>query len=242
MTLIFLIVIAVVLPLLAWKGRQQMRRFIEAPRAAVYGQALVLQLILGALAVFAARSEGVPVAGWFDGAASPLHFVAAAALLAGAIVAMRFGLESVDPVQRHVFRLLAPVTTGQKIAWVGLCAVVALAEELAYRGVLFEILLGWMGNHAAAIGAGAVLFGLAHLLQGWKGFAVTTIFAIPLQWLCVATGGITLAVAIHFVYDVIAGLVIATLVRNPPPATTDDGPLVEGGSEAVESGIDDATL
>lgn len=208
LAIIFLIVIAAVVPLLAYAGRQQIARGVDLARTAVYGQALVSQAMIGALGVAAAVSINMPLLPWFvpDRDAARASF--ALLLLLVALAAMFLGLRTVSPLERRIFDLLAPATKNERSAWIGICAIVAVVEELVYRAVLPAVLEKWLDDRVLVIATSAVLFGLAHLLQGWKGFAVTALFAVPLHLLVDRGGSLTNAIAVHFVYDVVAGFAI----------------------------------
>jgi hypothetical protein len=52
----------------------------------------------------------------------------------------------------------------------------------------------------------ALLFGAAHVVQGWRGIGVTTVFSLSAQALVLYSGSLYLAIAWHVAYDVVAGL------------------------------------
>jgi membrane protease YdiL (CAAX protease family) len=92
----------------------------------------------------------------------------------------------------------------------GLWTVVALSagfvEEIAYRGVLFGILDYWLKNWWAAAILCAIAFGLGHAIQGWKGVAIIFVMSVIFQGLVYFTGGLYIAMAVHAIYDFIAGV------------------------------------
>lgn len=212
---LFLILVGVVIPILAYFGRRQIADGISIPRGAVYVQALVSQLLIGGLAFVVAWRTHTSVLHWFQLDRDPRLAAAAALLLAVAVVAMLLGLRSLSKMERRIFELLAPATRNESLAWVGLCAVVAVVEEFVYRAVLPDVLQQFNDEPLFIIAASALVFGLAHLLQGWKGFAVTALFAIPLHILVYLSGTITAAIVVHFLYDLLAGFAIRRRLSSP---------------------------
>lgn len=220
MNYLFLILLAVVIPTLAWLGRRQIAGGIEIPRAAVYGQALISQLLIGAFAFAVAWRTHTSLARWFQLDRHPLHAALALLLLVVALLGMLFGLRKISPMERRIFELLAPSTTTERVQWIAICAVVAVTEEFVYRAVLPDVLQQLGAHPLFIISASSILFGLAHLLQGWKGFLITALFAVPLHLLVHLGGTLTQVIAIHFVYDVIAGFAIRNRLGNDerPPS------------------------
>lgn len=80
--------------------------------------------------------------------------------------------------------------------------VVAVAEEVLYRGVLYRALLVWRGAGWAVIGS-AVIFGLQH---AWAGPLIAGLIGIGLLWgaIRLRAGGITGLIVVHGLYDLVA--------------------------------------
>jgi membrane protease YdiL (CAAX protease family) len=57
----------------------------------------------------------------------------------------------------------------------------------------------------------AAVFGFSHLVQGWKSAGIVTGVALLLQGLVAVSGSLLLPVAVHFLYDLIAGLAYGRL-------------------------------
>jgi len=89
-----------------------------------------------------------------------------------------------------------------------------IVEEAAYRGMAVLILAPLVGHVwiAAALSAGA--FTLVHVAQGWKTMIVIFIIAISMQALVWVTGTLIVAMAVHTVYDLIAGLIVTRRRRR----------------------------
>jgi membrane protease YdiL (CAAX protease family) len=60
----------------------------------------------------------------------------------------------------------------------------------------------------------AVAFALAHFVQGWKTVAVIAVLAVFNHLIVRATGDLYTAMAIHFVYDLLAGVILLRLAKR----------------------------
>jgi membrane protease YdiL (CAAX protease family) len=52
-----------------------------------------------------------------------------------------------------------------------------------------------------------VAFGVAHMMQGWRGVLGTGLIAIMMHGLVFLTQGLYLAIALHAAYDVVIGVI-----------------------------------
>ncbi len=96
-----------------------------------------------------------------------------------------------------------------------LCLTAGICEELLFRGFLLAYLgdfmpLGW------AVGVAALLFGLSHAYQGWRGVLQTTLVAAAAGGLYLWIGSLWLVMAIHAWVDWNSGLLVyrASLARR----------------------------
>ena len=91
--------------------------------------------------------------------------------------------------------------------WVPLVTVVAAAEELVFRGVLFEEVRVRAGD-AIAIAVTALLFAAIHLpLYGAAALPIDLCVGVFLGCLRVGTGGVTAPLIAHVVADIATGFV-----------------------------------
>ena len=156
----------------------------SAPAAIVFSAGLV-----GAAALAGARIGRVSWTGVGVG------ILAGAALVALSLV----GLPAV------VLGARAPVST--LTWWLPLVTVVAAAEELVLRGVLFEAVRARSGD-ALAVGVTALLFAAIHVpLYGVAAFPVDLSVGAFLGCLRVGTGGVTAPLLAHVVADIATGFV-----------------------------------
>lgn len=202
---------AVVMPALALFSKKQLDAGFTFPRIRFYLESMFFQGIILSFAVFVATREKIAL----TGAAPPTlpHLLAGLGIVAGALVVMWASLRwSPRSLLERAF-MIAPETYNEKLVWIFVSAVAALAEETAYRAVLFTIVRHMAPGVAAAILITSALFALAHLAQGWSSAAVVYVYAIAFQYLYIETGSLLVPVLAHFLYDVLAGLYLAA--RRP---------------------------
>ncbi|MEV0560047.1 CPBP family intramembrane glutamic endopeptidase [Dactylosporangium sp. NPDC050588] len=128
-------------------------------------------------------------------------------------------------------RFLQPVTAAER--WLaGLLSVsVGIGEEVVYRGLFIAAGVGILGLDAwVAAGLSLLLFGAAHLYQGWRGVLGATVLGSLFTLLYDFTGGLFAPIVVHAVFDVaalVAGPLVARWVERRPPspaATPAPGP------------------
>ena len=204
----FLALIGLALPYGAWRSGRALRSVDPPPRTALYLSTLAVQLVLGACALATARLEGIaPRAG----AVGPRELAYGAFSLALLFATMA-------PVWRSAARrgdrriaLFAPREAPERTLWVAVSLCAAVAEELAWRGVGLDSEAREELDAAVLLAAGS--FGLAHLAQGGRAALVVAGWAVGAHLLVGATGGLAVAIGVHFLYDVVAGLACARLLR-----------------------------
>lgn len=214
----FLIVVAFVLPALAIQTRRILgSRELPLPRTFFYYQTIVVQLVLYAFALFASSTNHLALTMWPHSARA---WLPAAALLAVAMVVLRltWPLRSAE-AQRQLAGLL-PATREDFPSYLLLCLVAAVAEEVAYRGVAIRFAVRLSLPFPAAVVVVAFLFAAAHALQGWRSAVVIFLFALGFHWLVFETRALAPAIAVHCLYDVLAGLLIPRWFR----AALSEGP------------------
>lgn len=107
------------------------------------------------------------------------------------------------------FKAMLPRTPAERRLAVGVSVTAGICEELIYRGFLIAFGVGVLGLHPYVAGGLAVLlFGAAHLYQGWPGMVRVTCFGILMTGLYLGTGSLVIPIVIHAVGD-IASLVVA---------------------------------
>jgi membrane protease YdiL (CAAX protease family) len=212
MSLAFLAYLGLLLPLGARRTAALLRGQHPArpapSREQIWRSALFVQAILVFLAWFTGSGFGFRMFAMDD--VTPLDVGAALValvLLFGLRSALR-RLRSEDELrQLEVFRR-AP-RTRREIGYYTLAVLVAsVAEEAAYRGVGWTILIYMFGDPWSTALVMACVFALAHWSQGWKSGVAIVGMALVFHGLVALTGTLVLAMLVHASYDLVAGRAI----------------------------------
>ena len=210
----FVVFVAVVLPIFAVRQHYALKagRMAPPPRMLLYASALVTHvlLLLGVLA--SVLADGLWLFPSF--ALEPGRMLAALAALALGLLLLVERFRVQDPLARERTRAIAPTNAREYAAFCGIAVTAGIAEQLAYRGVLFSFLLWYTGSYVAAALLAAIPFGLVHLFQGWRSALIVIVIAIRDQLLVILTGTLVYAIVIHIIHDVIAGTVLMRRARR----------------------------
>jgi len=95
---------------------------------------------------------------------------------------------------------IAPRSRREAVVFLPVSLTAGVAEELLYRGFLFWFLVPSVGL-AAAVVASAVIFGLGHLYQGWRGTLSTAAVGLVLGALFALSGSLWWIMALHALID-----------------------------------------
>jgi len=145
-------------------------------------------------------------------------------LLAAAIYPISKRMCMREPAR--VYRSL-PQSLPEMGVWAAVSISAGVFEEIAYRGVLFSILMILVHSWWPATLICAACFGLAHF-EGSENIIATFVIAILLQAVVYFTGYLYVAMFIHAAYDFIVGLFCvhfwkqfasARAVETPAPAS-----------------------
>ena len=209
----YVALVAVFLPVVCIRSYYKLKAGTPYPsKLKLHRQTLLMHATFLAIALFVAKSLGIVL---FPPAAPRISDVGLGAAVLVALVSAMYPLWKYKAA-RHpekVYRRLP-----QDYSELGLWSLVSLSagfvEEIAYRGVLFQLLFYWFGNWWIAALLAAISFGLGHAIQGWKSTLIIFAFAVAFQGLVWATGTLYVAMAVHAIYDFIAGLAYASLYRK----------------------------
>lgn len=192
------------IPWAAWRSRSRFESEPLPPRRRHFIAVLVQLLIFLLISVSVAYVERIdllapPRGGW-------LPWLAAAGLLAAGLSLMpTLWRRSVERRERKI-HLYMPRTPAERGLWVAVAIAAGVAEEVTYRGVMFAVLTGITGSAVAGAALASLVFGLSHIVQGWKSAGIITVIALLLHGLVALSGTLLLAIAIHAIYDIVAGL------------------------------------
>lgn len=101
---------------------------------------------------------------------------------------------------------LLPQGLAESILWIALSIAAGLCEELVYRGYLQPQLWSLTKSLPAAVLLQAVIFGSAHIYQGWKAAVVTAIYGLIFGLIAAWRRSIIPGAIAHAIVDEMGGL------------------------------------
>jgi membrane protease YdiL (CAAX protease family) len=106
-------------------------------------------------------------------------------------------------VAKSSFRFLFPTTSGEIRWFVVLSLTAGICEEIVYRSFLINYFFAGPLHFALPLAFvfSTLLFGIAHVYQGWVGIIQTAITGIILGLLFLATGSLLLVIVVHALVD-----------------------------------------
>jgi membrane protease YdiL (CAAX protease family) len=206
----YLFLLCLVLPGLAWHSRARLNAMEVAgtypPAKGTYVSSIVQLVVLGGFAWWVGRAWS------FELFATPV--LGARDWIAGAVVlGINLGLMSLssrwrtDDERRTMFVYKLAPRSPSEIALFAILAIAAgVGEEIAYRGVLFRLLESTTGGAWLAYIIATIVFTAAHAVQGLKSAVAILLMTILFHALVAFTGTLVIAMIVHTVYDVLAGL------------------------------------
>jgi len=107
---------------------------------------------------------------------------------------------------------LAPTNGKEIAAWLGLCMLVGVAEELVFRGYLQTQFTAWAkGAAVAGVVLSAMTFGAAHGYEGARAMFMLTVFGAFFSLLALFRRNLRAGIFAHSWHDAVAGLAVALL-------------------------------
>ena len=120
-----------------------------------------------------------------------------------------------DPSQQqalHTLTQLVPTSTHEVIAWVCLCIIAGITEEIVFRGYLYRQFTAWArGAVAVGVIVSSLFFGAAHGYQGVRNMVLLAVFGSLFCLLAQFRGSLRPGIFAHAWHDLFAGLVLAFL-------------------------------
>ncbi|PEA80924.1 CPBP family intramembrane glutamic endopeptidase [Bacillus pseudomycoides] len=113
--------------------------------------------------------------------------------------------------QRHTekqmssFSEMLPTNYRESILWILICITAGITEELLFRSFMMNYLsqlFPWLSTTGVLI-ISSIIFGLAHIYQGWKGVVGTMILGFLFGRLYVTTGSVYPSMLLHIIIDLL---------------------------------------
>lgn len=100
---------------------------------------------------------------------------------------------------------LLPKSPGERSVWALLCVVVALSEEITFRGYLItRLTLLTGGRRWIGVLVSSIAFASGHLYQGLGGFVLIFVYGLMFAALFLATRSLYPGIIAHFLQDIAA--------------------------------------
>src|SRR3954447_17266316 len=216
--LLLLALVGVVLPILIIKSARRLGdRPLPISRLSFFRQTILFQLFLGAIAAWTAYAHGIltmpspqrPLIAW---SAAAVMYVVAVGMLK-----LRWPSRSAASKQR-LYDIL-PHDRAELPAYAILCVVAGTAEEFIYRGVMTELAQRLIGIAIVTIVVMSIAFAAAHAMQGLRSMAAIFVIALACHALVWLAQSLIPAMAVHFAYDLTAGMLIPKWFEAAPRTT-----------------------
>jgi membrane protease YdiL (CAAX protease family) len=210
---VFLFVTMVFLPYAAIKTSVRVREPGGAPTRPRYlFSVFVSQSLLLFPALLAARYDDidlfpVPHIGWWNIAMAITFLVPALGTLPA-----RWNWRSGKDKERMLWIL--PNRIQDLSWWIVVALVAGITEEIAYRGVMQQLWQRQSGSWSLSAAICSLTFALAHFVQGWRAVALIVLMTFGVHVIVLASGDLYTAMAIHFIYDLLAGIILLILARR----------------------------
>lgn len=133
--------------------------------------------------------------------------------VAGMLIAMR-ALLGRDKEELDAMRILLPRTPAELVFWVALSVTAGFCEELIFRGYLQRQFLAMTRNPGLAVVLQSLVFGAAHLYQGWKGALTITVYGALFGVLAAWRRSLRPGMIQHAAQDTFSGILGSVAIRH----------------------------
>ncbi|MFY9560709.1 MAG: CPBP family intramembrane glutamic endopeptidase [Terriglobales bacterium] len=209
----FLFLVLIFVPLAGVAGYFRIRSGKPLrPKRQRYVATMVIQFIILVVTIMAARSEGIELLGRQWG--NPLTWLVVAGYMVLLTLRLRHAWAKLSDERKEKARRLLPDDPSLMRLWVGVAALAGISEELAYRGLAYQMLREMGLNIALALLVCVTTFAIGHMTQGWRGVLGTFVLAVLFHCLVFATNSLYLAIAFHAVYNLIVGVIAMPILSE----------------------------
>ncbi|WP_459502674.1 CPBP family intramembrane glutamic endopeptidase [Bacillus sp. C1] len=113
--------------------------------------------------------------------------------------------------QRHIEKQMSsvsemlPTNYRESLLWILICMTAGITEELLFRSFMMYYLaqlFPWLSTMGVLM-VSSIIFGVAHIYQGWKGVVGTMFLGFLLGWLYITIGSIYPSMLLHIIIDLL---------------------------------------
>jgi uncharacterized protein len=134
-------------------------------------------------------------------------------VVVGVLLVVRL-LIGTSPVGTEAIRMLVPRTHTEMVVWVLLAVTAGFCEETVFRGYLQRQCLALAGRDDVAVVLQALLFGSAHLYQGWQNAVAITIYGGLFGALAAWRKSLRPGMIQHASQDTLSGILGSLAIRH----------------------------
>lgn len=208
LTIFVLLLLGIAWPLMAFyflDSQMTLAENVSNPMSEIYFPTILIQLITLFIVLLAVRFERTSLADIGFKNFNRWTFLQALLFFIGAnifLYILQQIISSNAPSSFAELEGLLPKTIPEKITWLTLSLVVAISEEVVFRGYLItrlsRIFKGrmWLGVLIASLS-----FASGHLYQGFGGFFLIFIYGLMFSFLFLKTGSLWPGIIAHFLQD-----------------------------------------
>jgi len=198
-----LVFFGLLMPWSAVKSARRLKAHAYPPRRKYFLMVIAQQCFFVLLSSFVAAMEWIEI--WTLPRNHYSYLIAAAILVLLIVVMVPYWRKAVERRERRVYLFMAR-NSSERALWVIISLLAGIGEEITYRGVMFILLIRVTGHEWLAALIAAAVFGFSHYVQGWKNVFLIAGFALLFQAVYYISGSLLLPMAMHFLYDVTAGI------------------------------------
>ncbi len=219
---LLLVTIVVVVPLYSFLNRRRLETIAGAHRRSLYLRSMAALWLLALVTLYAWWRHDRPfdalgfqlIPGTVTTAAEIVCVMAAIAIVVRLRKMATWKPEKLAALRVHLgaTALVVPHTKDELAWFFGVALTAGICEELLYRGFFFAVATPFITTYGA-VAASAIVFGLGHTYQGWRGVALTAAVGLFLGAFYFFTGSIVFPMILHVLIDINGGVSGFLLLR-----------------------------
>ena len=118
-----------------------------------------------------------------------------------------------NPAAARALKVMGPQNARDAFGWILVSSTAGFCEEFLFRGYFQRQLAALTGHVGFAVPLQAIIFGLGHLYQGWKGAVAITVYGTMFGALAVMRKSLRPGMLQHAGYDSFVGVTALLLTK-----------------------------